>query len=542
MKLNINSLKNESALWREKGFIVPSHDTDSMRRNTLSAPEWIHFGPGNIFRGYISCLADDIINSGDMTTGIVAADSFDSDTVDSIYEPFDDLVILVGLRADGNRYLRLSDGIGQAVKAIGSGMDILRRYAALPSLKMISFTITEKGYAVTDIHDRLTEAAASDAEKGPDAELSTAMGKVTALLHERFKAGGAPITLVSMDNCSHNGDKLKKSVLITAEGWKKNGLVTDDFIAYISDDTRVSFPLSMIDKITPRPDPGVSRMLTELGIEDMEPKVTRRGTYIAPFVNAEMPQYLIIEDRFPNGRPPLEKAGVYLTDRETVNKAEKMKVMTCLNPLHTALAIFGCLLGFTKISDEMNDNDLKEMVYRLGYKEGLPVSADPGIIRPEDFLKEVLTERLPNPNLPDTPQRIATDTSQKLSVRFGGTISAYESKGDASSLEIIPLVIAGWLRYLTAISDSGSPMKLSDDPMLEKMTAMIKPEWFGNAASFTESDRNSVIDILHNRELFGTDLVNAGLSEKIMDNFVKMLAGTGAVRRTLREVLDPQSC
>ena len=85
----------------------------------------------------------------------------------------------------------------------------------------------------------------------------------------------------------------------------------------------------------------------------MDPITTSRGTFIAPFVNAEIPQYLVIEDIFPEGRPPLEEAGVYMTDRDTVNKVEKMKVTTCLNPLHTALAVFGCLLGDKKISDEM---------------------------------------------------------------------------------------------------------------------------------------------------------------------------------------------
>ena len=61
---------------------------------------------------------------------------------------------------------------------------------------------------------------------------------------------------------------------------------------------------------------------------------------------------MVIEDRFPNGRPPLEKAGVYMADRETVNNVEKMKVTTCLNPLHTALAVYGCLLGYDSIAAE----------------------------------------------------------------------------------------------------------------------------------------------------------------------------------------------
>ena len=99
------------------------------------------------------------------------------------------------------------------------------------------------------------------------------------------------------------------------------------------------------------------------------------------------------------------------TSRETVEKVERMKVCTCLNPLHTALAVYGCLLGYTKISDEMKDADLVKLVEIIGYKEGLPVVTDPGILSPKKFIDEVLQIRVPNPFMPDTPQRIACDTS-----------------------------------------------------------------------------------------------------------------------------------
>lgn len=84
-------------------------------------------------------------------------------------------------------------------------------------------------------------------------------------------------------------------------------------------------------------------------------------------------------------------------------KVERMKVCACLNPLHTALAIFGCLLSYTKISEEMKDELLKKLVYEIGYKEGLPVVTNPIILNPEQFIDEVLTERIPNPFMPDTP-------------------------------------------------------------------------------------------------------------------------------------------
>ena len=165
------------------------------------------------------------------------------------------------------------------------------------------------------------------------------MSMVAALLLERFQNGAYPLAVVSMDNCSHNGEKLQTSVMTVAKAWLEKGFVGQDFIDYLSDETKITFPWSMIDKITPRPHKIVEESLEKDGIEGMTPIVTSKNTFIAAFVNAERPQYLVVEDKFPNGRPALEKAGVYMTDRETVNKTERMKVTTCLNPLHTAMSV-----------------------------------------------------------------------------------------------------------------------------------------------------------------------------------------------------------
>ena len=291
----------------------------------------------------------------------------------------------------------------------------------------------------------------------------------------------------------------------------------------------------MIDKITPIPAKEIEVQLEELGIEEMAPVVTSKNTYIAPFVNAEIPQYLVIEDRFPNGRPALEKAGVYMTDRETVNMTERMKVTTCLNPLHTALAVYGCLLGYKSIADEMKDKDLVALIEHIGYDEGMPVVTDPGIIKPMDFIKEVVEERLPNPFIPDMPQRIATDTSQKVSIRFGETIKSYMARPDmdASSLTYIPLALAGWLRYLLKVDDAGNEMPVSPDPMLEQLSQALEGIQVGNPDSL----QGQLKPVLENAGVFGVNLYEAGLGGKVEEMVRKMLAGPGAVRKTLEEYL-----
>ena len=105
-----------------------------------------------------------------------------------------------------------------------------------------------------------------------------------------------------MDNCSHNGEKLRNSITDMVGEWQKKGFVSEDFVQYVNDENTISFPWSMIDKITPRPADTVAESLKEAGVEDMDPVITSKRTYIAPFVNAEGPQYLVIEDRFPNGK------------------------------------------------------------------------------------------------------------------------------------------------------------------------------------------------------------------------------------------------
>ena len=279
---------------------------------------------------------------------------------------------------------------------------------------------------------------------GPSTHARHAMSMVAALLLERFQNGAYPLAVVSMDNCSHNGEKLQASVMTVAKAWLEKGFVGQDFIDYLSDETKITFPWSMIDKITPRPHKIVEESLEKDGIEGMTPIVTSKNTFIAAFVNAERPQYLVVEDKFPNGRPALEKAGVYMTDRETVNKTERMKVTTCLNPLHTAMSVYGCMLGYDLICAEMKDEDIVALIKRLGYVEGLPVVVDPKILDPKAFIDEVIEQRLPNPFMPDMPQRIATDTSQKVGIRFGETIKSYVAEGlELNSLVSIHLAIAG---------------------------------------------------------------------------------------------------
>lgn len=532
MRLCREAIK-DAASWKAAGIAVPGYDVAAIAENTKKAPVWVHFGVGNIFRIFIGGIADKLIESGESDKGIICAETFDYDIVNKIYDPYDNLVLAVTLKADGSTEKKVLGSLTEAIPASvksEAAWSRLKEIFADPGLQMISFTVTEKGYALKGSDGNYLPFVVPDIEKGPEAP-GGAMAVVTAMLYHRFTTCQAPLAVVSMDNCSHNGEKLQTSVLTMAQEWQQRGFVTADFVGYLKDESKISFPWSMIDKITPRPSTDIADALEADGIEAMQPVITERNTYIAPFVNAEGPQYLVIEDKFPNGRPALEKAGVYLTDRNTVNEVERMKVTTCLNPLHTALAVYGCTLGYTSIAAEMQDEELVKLVNGIGPKEGMKVVCDPGILSPDEFVKEVIEQRLPNKFIPDTPQRIACDTSQKVGIRYGETIKSYVEKlGSAGNLQYVPVAIAGWIRYLIGVDDEGNKIELSPDPMLAELQAALEGITLGNP----DSVGDKLKPILSNANIFGTDLYAAGLGDKIEALVKEELAGPGAIRATLK--------
>ena len=536
MKLTVEGIKNTSE-WKAKGYSLPEFDREKVEKATKANPFWIHFGAGNIFRAFQANVVQELLNKGILDRGLVVAEGYDYEIIEKMYRPHDNIGALVTLKASGSVEKTVVGSIMESLTADSSNekdWGRLREIFRNPSLQMVTFTITEKGYLLKNAAGVFMPGVEDDFASGP-ASPKSYIGKVVTLLHERFSNGALPVAMVSMDNCSHNGDKLKSAVHEFAGEWEKRGVCKPGFLDYVNDSSKVTFPWTMIDKITPRPDSKIEKILSDDGIEQLEPVITAKKTYVAPFVNAEECQYLVIEDAFPNGRPELEKAGLYFTDRATVDKVEKMKVCTCLNPLHTFLAVSGCLLGYTLIADEMKDVDLLRLVKKLGYEEGLPVVVDPGIIKPRDFIDEVVNVRIPNPFMPDTPQRIACDTSQKLSIRFGETIKRYMERSDLTveKLDVIPLVFALWLRYLMGLDDNGNAFELSPDPLLDDVRKYVADVKLGGDG---ETACKAVDPLLHKKEIFGVDLEEAGLAGKVKVYFTMLSAGKGTVRSMLKSL------
>lgn len=533
MKLSYQSLT--STEWINKQYQLPQFDIKQVTEATKDAPIWLHLGAGNIFRAFLANLQQRLLNANLSDKGIIVAEGFDYEIIDKAYRQFDNLAIFAKLKNNHNIEKIIIASIVESLKMDASfpvDYTRLQQIFRSPTLQMVSLTITEKGYLIKNQQSEYYPTVANDFINGPQAPQSY-IGKIVALLLARFRHNAAPIALVSMDNMSKNGQKLESVIVEFAQKWLENGHVNQDFIDYIQS-SRVSFPWTMIDKITPRPNIDVERILKNDGIENLSPVITNKKTYVAPFVNAEELEYLAIEDDFPNGRPKLEKVGVIFTDRDTVNKIETMKVTTCLNPLHTGLAIFGCLLGFKPIAAEIKDPDLLALIKKLGYQEGLPVVTDPKIINPKQFIDEVINIRLSNDFIPDTPQRIATDTSQKLAIRFGETLKSYIHTGrDIQQLTAIPLIFAAWLRYLVGKDDQGNEFEISPDPLLEELKNQLSDVKLGNCIT-----KDSLHKLLSNEAIFGVNLYQIGLAEKVEKLLNEMLVGKEAVRTCLHKYIE----
>ncbi len=533
MQLNYQGLKAKAS-WKEAGIELPSFDPAELAAKTGSKPRWIHFGPGNLFRGYIAHIAQRMIEAGALDRALFAVETMPSELLDAIWTWHDNLALQVCIHASGKMDKRVIGSVSHLVKSFDpTGWQELLTLAKEPDMAYVSFTITEKGYQLEGLDGELKPTVKEDIDRGPDSAepLRDTPVILAAMLVQRYRAGAGPITLMSFDNFSHNGEKLYQSLKTVLTAWQQKGFIDEACCQAILSPDLLSCPNACIDKITPGANPKVAEHLAELGLEDLGMLTDSRGRQGAAFVNTETAEYLVVENRFAGGQTlALDKGSVYLTDKETVDRFERMKVCTCLNPLHTSLAVLGCLLKSPSIAAEMADPDLKRLVQHIGYVEGLPVVVNPGIIDPEAFLAAVLEERFPNPYVPDVPQRIACDTSQKVGIRFGETMLARQAKGDLSSLKGIPFVIAAWARYLLAVDDEGQSFEPSPDPLLAELQPIAQKA----AEHPTEG---CLAPLLSQTSIFRIDLVAAGLAPQIEAHFARMLEGPGSVRRELQSVL-----
>lgn len=195
MKMNLESLQDRKK-WEEMGFKLPDYSVEKMIENTANNPEWIHFGAGNIFRAFPAVVCQHLLNSGIMTTGIVVAEGYDYEIIEKSFKNYDNLTAAVTLKADGTIEKEIVASIAEALCVDSNNekdWNRLNEIFKAENLKMVSFTITEKGYSLVRGNGEMLPDVKEDMENGPE-NVHSYIGKLVSLLYTRYKSEEKPVT------------------------------------------------------------------------------------------------------------------------------------------------------------------------------------------------------------------------------------------------------------------------------------------------------------------------------------------------------------
>lgn len=443
------------------GVRLPDYD------RSMVTPGIVHLGIGAFHRAHMAVYVDDLLKDNP-DWAIVGASLRRPDTKEAL-APQDGLYT-VAVRDAAGTHPRIVGSILKVLDANSQREELLALMAS-PAIRIVSLTVTEKGYC----HDPATGELD---QRHPDivhdlanpAAPRSAPGMLVEALARRRAAGIAPFTVLSCDNLPANGATVKRIVTRLA-GLRDAAL--GEWVA------GVAFPGTMVDRIVPSTtDADRAEIAGLIGAEDAWPIVTE------PF------SQWVIEDDFPQGRPPFESVGAQLV--EDVEPFEHMK-LRMLNGSHSTMAYLGYLAGYEHVSDVMGDADFVKLIHGLMTEEVMPTLDMPGTDL--GAYRDQLLERFRNPALRHRTWQIAMDGSQKLPQRLLGTIRDRLAAGQG--FERLGLGVAAWMRYVTGIDEAGESIEVRD-PLAMRMLAI--------AADAGDDAEALYIGLVALTEVFGTDL------------------------------------
>jgi fructuronate reductase len=427
----------------------------------------VHLGVGAFHRAHQADYTDEAIRNGDHRWGIVGASLRSPETRDAL-KPQDFLYTIAE-----------SDEDGETCRVIAALRDVLvapENPAALleamcmPSVKIVSLTVTEKGYC----HDPATgELNAQHPDILHDLEHMrtprSAPGFLVEALRKRRARGLAPFTVLCCDNLPSNGKTVAKVVTALA---RRVDPALGEYVA-----ANVSFPSTMVDRIVPATtDADRARIAAATGLDDSWPVVTERYNN------------WVVEDRFPQGRP--DWSATFVSEIEPF---ELMK-LRLLNGAHSSMSYLGFLAGRETIADCMGDEALAHFVAHLMHDEVTPTLSVPPGADIESY-KQALLRRFRNPGLRHRTWQIAMDGSQKLPQRLLGTIRDRLKSG--SPIDGLALGVAAWMRYVTGVDEKGQPIDVRD-PLSADLRA--------RADAATRDAARLAANLLAVEKIFGRDL------------------------------------
>jgi fructuronate reductase len=460
--------------------LPPSVQRPSYDRSQVTSAI-VHLGVGAFHRAHQAVMTEAVLASGDLAWGIVGAGLMTSGTKDAL-TPQDGLYTLV-IRSEGAEQLQV---VGAITELLGGEADLANVLAhmAAPSTRIVSLTVTEKGYYLDVASGQLLlNAPAVAADLANPSQPKTILGLIVEALRQRRAAGVPPFTVLSCDNLPSNGKTAKAAVLAFARE------VDAELATWIG--AQVSFPCSMVDRITPATtDADRAYVNAQLGMTDAWPIVTEG------FVQ------WVIEDSFTLGRPDWTLGGAVFSNDIEAWEAMKLR---CLNGAHSTLAYLGQLTGRDTVADAMHMSLITELLDAL-WAEVLEVLHAPSGVDPQDYVVQ-LKKRFRNPALKHRTLQIAMDGSQKLPQRLLATLRERLAAGLPSPA--LATAIAAWMHF--AVKTAHTPGGLLNDPLSSEILLQAK-------ISLQPSE--IVRNLLSIQKIFGTDLAqHEGFKAEVLAGF-----------------------
>lgn len=437
------SLANLEDIAQKAG--VPAYDRSALRAGI------VHFGIGNFHRAHQAVYLDDLFNLGeDHDWAIVGAGVLPSDAAMRDKLTAQDLLTTV-VEQDNNRSgARITGAMigylqpGDVAAIVGQLSD--------PAIRIVSLTITEGGYFIdpaSGVFNPAHPAIVADAA-APSAP-KTVFGLIAAGLKARRDQGIAPFTVMSCDNIPGNGEVTHAAVTGLA---RLSDPALADWI-----DANVAFPNGMVDRITPATgEREIGIVASQYGIDDQWP------------VFCEEFKQWVLEDRFPQGRPALEKVGVQFVP--DVAPYEHMKIRI-LNGGHAAIAYPAALLDIHFVHEAMEDADIRAFLAKLEHEEIIPVIPPVPDTDLGDYF-DLIERRFSNPKIGDTIPRLAQDGSNRQPKFILPSTADRLSWGE--DVVGLALVSALWCRYSAGTTDSGKAIAFNDANAERLQAAALKAQ------------------------------------------------------------------
>jgi len=395
----------------------------------------VHIGIGAFHRAQTAVYADDALALERGDWGICGVSLRSPDVRDRL-APQDGLYTAVEKSPAGTR--RRVIGSVRELRFLGDERKDIHARLAAPSTRIISLTITEKGYCHDPATGRLNLAhpdIVRDLARPQDP--ISAVGLIAAAFDARRLSHGKPVTVLCCDNLPHNGALVRGLVQTFAEA------CNPALAQWIRD--HASFPSTMVDRIVPA--------TTERDVEENDAALALHDA--APVMHEPFKQW-VIEDDFAAGRPSWERVGAQLVDDVAPFEAMKLRL---LNASHSAFAYLGYLAGYEFIYQVAAQPHFVAFMRRLMREEVAPTLKLPLEVDVVAY-QNALVERFGNPALPHRTQQIAIDGSQKLPQRLLGTVRDNLAAG--RSVDLAALAVAGWMRYVSGVDEAGREIKVSD--------------------------------------------------------------------------------